>query len=178
MLRLLFDAHTVQNLSLKEGSVEMGIAAGATASFVPSRLGAGDCVAGGATDVGGGARAWGVLVRLWRRASRGSTDMLEVAVRMPVYARKGYRGCIACSTELLPVSSIPDECVWLLFDRVALDQMNYACIYEYPQSLVELGQLQYSCHHEGETGILIVDLPLMMPSTLCRCRAHVLLILN
>ena len=57
MLRLLFDAHTVQNLSLKEGSVEVLIAADGAASFVPSRLGTGDCVAGGATDVGVGARA-------------------------------------------------------------------------------------------------------------------------
>lgn len=114
MLRLLFDAHTVQNLSLKEGSVEVGIAGGPAASFVPSRLGAGDCIVGGATDVGGGAGAWGVFVRFWRRASRGSTDMLEGAARMPVYARKGYRGRIACSTELFSVSSILDEYVLLL----------------------------------------------------------------
>ena len=104
--------------------------------------------------------------------------MLEVAVRMPVYAREGHRGYIACSTELLTVSSILDEYVLLLFDRDAVNQMNYACIYEYPQSLVELGQLQYSCHHGRETGTNVVDLPLMIPSTLHRYRMHVLLISN
>ena len=168
----------MQNLSLKEGSAEAGVAAGTTASLAPSRPGAGDSVAGGATDGVAGARAWGVFVRFWRRASRGSTDMLEVAVSMPVYADKSYRGYIACPTELLPVSPTLTSVVLLLFDRDTLNQMNYACICEYPQSLVELGQLQYSCHQDGRNGTEVVDLPLIMPSTLHRCRMHVLLILN
>lgn len=75
MLRLLFEAQTVQNFSLKEGlSPVVGRGPSGT-SFAPSRE-RGDVAVGGGGGGGGG--AGGVAVRGARRARRGSVDMTAI----------------------------------------------------------------------------------------------------
>ena len=80
MLRLLFEAQTVQNLSLKESGWESGItgavvAMSVGASDAPSRDSGEACVASGG---GGGGGGGGVgAARFARRASRGSVDMMR-----------------------------------------------------------------------------------------------------
>jgi hypothetical protein len=81
MLRLLFEAQTVQNLSLKEsegdtsaGGTEVAFSAGK--SDGPSRDRGEACVVSGG---GGGGGGGGVgAVRFAKRASRGSVDMMEM----------------------------------------------------------------------------------------------------
>ena len=81
MLRLLFEAHTVQNLSLKESEGEPGtagvqVALSAGESDGPSRDRGEACVVSGG---GGGGGGGGVgAVRFAKRASRGSVDMMEM----------------------------------------------------------------------------------------------------
>ena len=79
MLRLLLEAQTVQNLSLKEVSEEevVVLVAGLGDSTWPSRAEGVDEDGGGSAGGGGGGGGWGVIVRPCKRASRGSVDMVK-----------------------------------------------------------------------------------------------------
>ena len=81
MLRLLFEAQTVQNLSLKESDSEPGTAG---AEFIlsagdsdgPSRDRGEACVVSGGGGGGGGGGV--AAARFAKRASRGSVDMMKM----------------------------------------------------------------------------------------------------
>lgn len=110
MLRLLLDAQTVQNFSLKLFSgLDGGAVVDGDVSRVPSIwgivLGDADGSWIGDTEVPGGGRGtggggWGVAVRPWRRASRGSVDMM------------GGEGVIGCQLDIVRTGRIQGSADW------------------------------------------------------------------
>lgn len=95
MLRLLLEAQTVQNFSLKELAGGLLVVVVGSGCWVASAVGcgAGEGAGGGACEGGGGAACCGVEERAaaaaaaaCRRARRGSTDIMKGSLGVCLFA--------------------------------------------------------------------------------------------